>query len=203
MAIKFYSEKIKRKRGWEKKNIIPLNYSMTRAILDILIDSSEHITLFETPYQHMKRMWREERGIPEPKRWRYNRAIRYLERFGQIKVVPRGDKHFVELTKKGKLKVFLEKIHLDIRDLQKWDGKWRLVIWDIPESSRRQRNQIRYFLKKLGFFRLQQSVFITPYPLPQSAVNYLKTSGLIEFMRFLRVDKIDDDAKLKKHFGLL
>lgn len=189
------------KRGKFKERF-PLNYSVGKAVLDILLDLGKNATLFETPYMHMKRLWREARGVPGPKRWRYNQAIRYLEHAAQVEVLERNDKTFLKLTRKGKLRVLLERLENGYQKQTDWDGKWRLIIWDIPEKSRLHRDQIRKFIKDLGFLQLQQSVFITPYPLPQSAVLYLQESGLSKYLRFLRVDKIDDDRVLKHHFGV-
>lgn len=181
----------------------PLGYSLPKAILDILLDLSENVPVFESPYKRMKRLYREDRGIPAPPMWRYNRAVKYLEYRKKLKIVKRGDSLFLRLTKRGKLEALLTRLaRLDIKREKKWDGKWRLVIWDIPESSHQQRNKIRYFVKNLGFYKLQLSVFIRPYPLPSTAVAYLRESGLIKFIRFLRIDQLDDDEFLRKHFHL-
>lgn len=178
---------------------IPLNYSLPKAILDLLIDFGENSVLFEDPF---KRLDRAVRGYPRPKRWRYNRAMRYLEHLEHIELVTRNDRLFVRLTQKGKVKALLARLESDFKKSNKWDGKWRVVIWDIPEDSKEQRNRIRQLVKDLGFFQLQKSVFITPHSLPSSAVAYLRECELLRFIRFLRVDKIDDDQYLKKHFKL-
>ena len=48
----------------------------------------------------------------------------------------------------------------------------------------------------------QASVFISPFRLNREAVWYLKKTGLIEYIRILRVDEMDEDKHLKKHFHL-
>ena len=45
-----------------------------------------------------------------------------------------------------------------------WDGKWRLVIFDIPDEKRAARNALVSKLKELGFYMLQKSVYIHPFP---------------------------------------
>lgn len=194
---------IRKIRKTKRKIYIPYNYSLTKAILDILIDVSEHITLFASPYDKLRLSWKREWGMPKPPWWRYNRAIKYLEQRGQIEIRQENDEVFVRLTQKGKVEALLNRLQaIGNFGRRSWDGKYRLIIWDIPESSRLQRDQIRWFVKHLGFFQLQRSVFIIPYPLPTEAVKYLKESGLYRYIRFLRVDKIDDDQWLRKHFGL-
>jgi phenylacetic acid degradation operon negative regulatory protein len=44
-----------------------------------------------------------------------------------------------------------------------WDGKWRVVVFDIPEKLRKIRGAIRTHLKSLGMGRLQQSVWVSAY----------------------------------------
>lgn len=173
-------------------------------ILDILWTISDVTTAmgFEGPYQQVRRLHREALGVPEPKRWQYNQAIRYLKRDRDLEVIEKNNKLFLKLTKKGRLKVLLRKLAKEPRKKEKWDGKWRLIIWDIPEISSAQRNRLRAVIKDIGFYQLQKSVFISPYSIPRPAVDYLKESGLLKFIRFLRVDELDKDGVLKKHFGL-
>lgn len=181
----------------------PPGYSLPKAILDILLDLGDSIPLFESPYHRTKRLYREEWGASGHSMWRYNRAIKFLKYREKLKIIKRGDKLFLKLTKKGKVEALLARLASTDKKMKvKWDGKWRLIIWDIPESSRQQRNKIRYFVRNLGFYKLQLSVFVRPYSLPTEAVSYLKESGLIKYIRFLRVDRIDDDGFLFKYFDL-
>ena len=46
---------------------------------------------------------------------------------------------------------------------QKWDGKWRIVTFDIPEKKRKIRQNLRYKLRELGFAMLQKSIWISPH----------------------------------------
>ena len=46
-----------------------------------------------------------------------------------------------------------------------WDGKWRLVIFDVPVGRDSQRDRLRRYLREKGFGYLQNSVWITPDPL--------------------------------------
>jgi len=190
-----------RKQRGNKNYRLPANYSTVRAVLDILLDLGESITAFDSPYQTMRREWRRQTR-PELVMWRYNRAMQYLKKRGEIAVFEKNNKRFVKLTKKGKVRALLLKLCQDFKRSQVWDGKWRGIIWDIPEKSSKERDKIRRLVKVLGFYPLQKSVFITPYPLPASAVGYLKESGLDRYIRFLRVDKLDNEKSLKKHFGV-
>lgn len=46
-----------------------------------------------------------------------------------------------------------------------WDGKWRLVLFDVPTGQNSHRDRLRRFLREKAFGYLQNSVWITPDPL--------------------------------------
>ena len=46
-----------------------------------------------------------------------------------------------------------------------WDGHWRMVVFDLPETKSATRTRLRRFLRDHGFGYLQNSVWITPHPL--------------------------------------
>lgn len=160
--------------------------------MDVLRSATEPIPLY-TPYQSLRLL----RKIP---RKDYYNRVSQMGRHGHLAIVTRQGQKFISLTKKGELRMLLQKARLE--HAGKWDGKWRLVIFDIPESARHLRNQLRKLLKQNNFARLQASVFISPYAMNREALNFLALSGLMDFVRILRVDEMDDDAKLRKKFGL-
>ena len=56
------------------------------------------------------------------------------------------------------------KIYSDYLKIDKpkiWDKKWRIVVFDIPEKQRGARDSLRTYLKKLDFYELQKSIFIS------------------------------------------
>lgn len=146
---------------------------------------------FETPYAYIRRAGH----IARP---RYQRAIRDLKHRRAIEVGRKQGKVFLKLTKKGELEALLARAKLVAPG--KWDGKWRVVIFDIPEQAREKRDQLRWLLKRNAFKKLQSSVFISPFSLNRSAVEYLKKTRLINFIRILRVDAMDDDRDLLRLF---
>jgi CRISPR-associated endonuclease Cas2 len=130
----------------------------------------------------------------------YRNTVYNLHKRGSIKIINKNGKRFLQLTKKGKLEVLLAKAKMPA--VGKWDGKWRLIIFDIPEWAKPQRNQLRGLLKKNNFCRLQDSVYANPYPLNREAVKYLEETGLSEYIRIIKVEEMDNDRDLKKKFGL-
>ena len=169
-------------------------HPLTEAILSFLSDIGEMVPEpFESPYAWVRRA-----GQISPKR--YYDTVYKLRRRGVVEISRKNDRRFIKLTRKGELEILLEKSK--VKKTQKWDGKWRLVIFDIPESSREKRDHLRYLLKQNKFCKLQASVFISPYPLNREALEYLQFSKLFDYIRILRVDEMDNDSDLRKKFKL-
>jgi DNA-binding transcriptional regulator PaaX len=127
-------------------------------------------------------------------------TIYSLKQQGLIKERLKNGKKFISLTSDGQLELLLRKAVME-KPL-KWDGRWRIIVFDIPEDSRDKRDALRFLLKKNSYIKLQASVFISPYPLNREAVDYLKQSKLIGYIRIIRADEIDDDKDLRKKFNL-
>ncbi|HYV33316.1 MAG TPA: hypothetical protein VE973_00505 [Candidatus Limnocylindria bacterium] len=127
-------------------------------------------------------------------------AIYRLIKSGLIEIVEKEGREYFKLTKHGETEALILKAKL--HKTGKWDGKWRMVIFDIPEISKNERNKLRNLLLLNDFRKLQASVYISPHPINREAIRYLKETGLIEYIRFARIDELDDDRDIKKKFGL-
>ena len=149
---------------------------------------------FESKYGWHRRM----KGINKTQ---FERGLRHMQGRGLVKVISKNGQRFIELTKSGELQALLSKAKRTGK--QKWDGKWRLIMFDIPEEAKDKREFFRKLLKSNGFYKLQASVYINPYPINSSAIAYLKETQLMAYIRVLRVDKMDKDLDLKKHFNLI
>lgn len=68
----------------------------------------------------------------------------------------------IRLTELGfkELKRQKNKVKWQVKN-EKWDGLWRVVVFDIPEENKRVRAVLRQTLKLLGFEQLQKSVWIS------------------------------------------
>lgn len=74
---------------------------------------------------------------------------------------------------------------------KEWDGKWRMVIFDIPERNRHDRNWLRGKLLSMEYKPLQRSVFIGRYPLEEETYEGLLEKRLIQFVRLMTIGEID------------
>ena len=132
----------------------------------------------------------------------YRQTAYHLRRKGYLKIQtnPSGEK-FLKLTKKGEIELLMTKTWLD--KSRPWDGKWRMIIFDIPEGANEKRDKLRRLLRANDFIKLQASVYVSPYVLNRDAIVYLKKTGLIEYIRIGRLEELDDDADLARHFKLI
>ena len=128
------------------------------------------LSLFDitTPFLEADRAYRQSIKSYLRKR-EYDKAnffvkLRYWQRQGYINTFLEGKEKFIELTPKGK--THLENLafeEINIKRPQKWDGKWRIVIFDIPEKNRASRDTLRAKLLTLGFRQIQKSVYVYPF----------------------------------------
>lgn len=107
------------------------------------------------------------------------------------------------LSKDGKqkaLKFNIDKI--EIKKPTQWDEKWRVVMFDIPEKLRRLRNSLRFHFREIGLIELQKSVFVYPYPCHEEIEFIVEIYNARKYVRFLLVDKVDNELNLIKKFDL-
>lgn len=108
----------------------------------------------------------------------------------------------VRPTEKGKLRALNLKLDGIKYKKQAWDGKWRMVAFDIPEKQRRGRNALRQRLRKIGFCELQKSILITPFDCRQEIMQLVKFFRIEKYVRLGELDFIDNKEHFKKVFKL-
>ena len=84
-----------------------------------------------------------------------------------------------------------------------WDGKWRIVIFDIPHYLKQTRESLRLIFKKMNFYPLQKSVFIYPFDCQKEIEFVTEWHRANKYVRFIIADSIDNEFFLRKHFKLL
>ena len=107
------------------------------------------------------------------------------------------------LSNKGRVEIIKNIIHKK-KKIKKWDSIWRIIIFDVPESKRRDRDFLRRELKWMGFKELQHSVWITPYDIESELLCLLKLwhNDFRGDIRFIKAQQVLDDHKFRKMFVL-
>lgn len=80
-------------------------------------------------------------------------------------------------------------LHSFLSFSKKSSPKNLLVIYDIPESVKRERDWFRRHLIKFGFVMVQRSVWVGPSPLPEDFLSYVKEIGLKENFKTFKLEK--------------
>jgi len=107
------------------------------------------------------------------------------------------------LNENGKKKALIFNIEqLKINKPSRWDGKWRMVMFDIPEKIRRLRDSLRLRFHDLGFIELQKSVFVHPHPCKKEIAFLIEFYNARKYVRFVLVDEIDNELHLRGKFKL-
>lgn len=131
-----------------------------------------------------------------------NNAINRLVERGELRRVFRKGKPMLEMTESGRGRLARIAMTHHKATQREWDGKWRVVIFDIPESLRGKRDVLRGMLRRIGFLQLQQSVWIYPFSC-EEFVQLLKTDLSIRGMvKYLVCESIEGDTKIGRHFRL-
>jgi DNA-binding transcriptional regulator PaaX len=114
-----------------------------------------------------------------------------------------GDQIEIKITEKGKQRALRFKFEeMEIPKPEKWDEKWRMVIFDIPEKKKLARNVLRDKLKQLGFYRLQKSVFIYPYECQEIISFFREIYEVRSYVHYLVIESVENEENLKEYFNL-
>lgn len=85
---------------------------------------------------------------------------------------------------------------------QKWDGRWRLISFDVPGNYNQKRDQLRSILKTFDFYQLQKSVWVCPNFLAENFWHLIIKENLSQYCKIMMVEIIEGDEELKRHFKL-
>lgn len=127
-----------------------------------------------------------------------------LRKQGLIEIIKEKDNSLViRLTKNGKTRVKeLALDNLTIPKPKKWDKKWRLVIFDIPNKYKPAREALRKKLKELGFYQLQKSVWAYPFSCEDEILFISHVFNVERFIEILTVERLLHKDKLRKYFKI-
>jgi DNA-binding transcriptional regulator PaaX len=145
-----------------------------------------------------------------------NKAIRRKRKYEIKSSLSRlVDRGFIEFHKNkngysvAKLTIEGEKIlrlaeinNYQIKKPKKWDGRWRVITFDIQEERKSTRNRIRHTLKTVGFCQLHKSVWVYPYDC-EDFITLLKADFRVgKDLLYMIVCKMEYEKPLLNYFKL-
>lgn len=129
-------------------------------------------------------------------------ALGRLAMKGLVTFVEEGGKRYARITEKGERILQMETERKVVTKKKKWDKRWRVVIFDIPERRRNVRTRLRLFMEEYGFIRLQDSVWIYPYDcedlIALAKANFRVGADVL----YMIVERLENDKHLREHFNL-
>ncbi len=133
----------------------------------------------------------------EGARYAITRSLKSLREAGLVENSYSGQNNYARLTTLGKKKINTLKLEDDTTLVNTvWDGFWRIILLDIPESRKSERESLRYLLKKAGFVCLKNSAWISPYPYENLFINIKKDLGFTTELMIIVTDKLDEETRL-------
>ena len=159
---------------------------VTNLILLILENAVDGFVRFDDYVKHS-------RSYAYGNGWRYPlkkaslaKALQRLRQGSFIEVI--NDKELIiRLTDKGREKAILAELQNPVRE---WDGKWRIVIFDIPEKRRAARDLLRHNLKSWDFIQWQKSVWVTKKNCVKPLRAYINKLGIEDWVLVIESDNI-------------
>lgn len=133
-------------------------------------------------------------------RYRRKLAVERLIELDHVKAA--GERLSITRSGRNALGEIVSKIH-NLLATKKWDHKWRIATFDIPEKYTALRNKVRYTLKKAGFVKLQHSVWIFPHDCEELVRLIKNESQLSKYILYGVLERIDGEESLKKLFHLI
>lgn len=133
------------------------------------------------------------------RRYRTRLAIDRLVQEGYVR--RRSDT--LSISKSGKQLLDKSVAHLrESLHKKQWDGKWRIITFDIPEKLRRSRDEIRSLLIRAGFLQLQHSTWVFPHECEELSRLIKHDTRLSRYVLYGVLERIENDAELRRKFSL-
>lgn len=146
--------------------------------------------------------------VPRPMKKRsygqkFAQAVYRLDKKGLLNLRQSAAGWKIQLTKRGREEFSLYELgQKQLTRPKKWDQKWRILIFDIPEKRKWLREKIRAMLRSFGFHRLQDSVWVFPFECKE-VLELLRTRYKVRTEAlYIRAEHVDHDSWLRKEFQL-
>lgn len=131
------------------------------------------------------------------------RTLKKLEKQKLVEIEEKEGRAIVKLTEAGQKKVLEANLdHLKIEKPARWDGKWRLIFYDILDGKRETRDKFRQILKSLEFYPLQESVYLHAFPCEKEVEFLRHYLGIAGEVRLITAEKIENDQLFRDYFDI-
>ncbi|PIZ87165.1 CRISPR-associated endonuclease Cas2 [Candidatus Nomurabacteria bacterium CG_4_10_14_0_2_um_filter_30_12] len=130
-------------------------------------------------------------GIPKLSQHKYNSLKSGINQLKKKEFIAKDNSGWF-LTPSGKK--YIEKKYDSLIQFEsqfsKNDSKNLLVMFDIPETKKAEREWLRWHLKKFHYQMIQRSVWRGPSPLPKEFIDYLKKIKIYNNLKMLKISNV-------------
>ena len=149
-----------------------------------------------------ERTRREENEWKKFNTWRLKQVLKRMRQQKLVEITGKDGVQIVKISDNGKKKLLNYSLDEMMIHEKNWDGKWRIIIYDIFSGKSQERELFRKTLKRMKFHRLQKSVYLTPFPC-KDEIEYLRQiCGVGNEVIMLTVSGIENEHAYKEYFGL-
>lgn len=137
-------------------------------------------------------------------KYRSKGVLARLKQKGEIEFIERDGKKYARLTTLGEkiLNLHREKLNLVENKARRWDRRYRLIIFDIPEKRKQIREHLRFEMQEVGFLRIQDSSWVYPYDCEEFIALLKADLHIGKDVLYAVVEEIDNDKWIRKYFNL-
>lgn len=130
-------------------------------------------------------------------------TVSLLARQGYVSVGLLDNEKVFKITEKGKDRLKAHQVAEDAVSIpERWDGRWYIITFDIPETRKVVRNQLILTLKRHGFTNYAKGLWLFPYNPSRLVVSLRKQLKLKNEIKLIVAQSIDGDAKYRKHWQI-
>ncbi|MBO8157017.1 MAG: phenylacetic acid degradation operon negative regulatory protein PaaX [Bacillaceae bacterium] len=111
-------------------------------------------------------------------------AISRMNKQGWVRAEKKGNKSYYYLTERGVDRMNEAAKRIFKLRPEKWDGKWRILMYTIPESKRQIRDELRKELIWSGFGSMYNSCWVSPNKLEKQVYALIRKYDIEEYVDF-------------------
>ncbi len=119
----------------------------------------------------------------------FRKLIYYAKKNRYIRVESLKGSNAIMLTKEGLGKVLRASFVIEGKQKRK-DGKWIMLIFDVPEKEKRARDLLRSILHNLEYKLFQKSVWISPYDVSDKTEALLQMHSLDNYVKIFLIEEL-------------
>ena len=120
----------------------------------------------------------------------FSNLIYYLKKKGYIRINSLKGKSALILTKEGIDRALKSSFKFSETRKRRKDGKYIMLIFDVPVKNIKARNLLRSVLQNLGYKLFQQSVWICPFDVFEKTEKLLQMYSLEKYVKLFLIEEL-------------